>query len=94
MHVIVNGKTVKSCTMFAVQADGADVMTVEAWLKMERSIHCRKVQGRTRLQCGFCTPGMLMSTYALLQKNPQPSEDEIAGGYPATCAAAPDIKTS
>ncbi len=79
--VIVNGKTVKSCTMFAVQADGADVMTVEGLVK-DGALHPLQEGFKEEhgLQCGFCTPGMLMSTYALLQKNPQPSEDEIRWG--------------
>jgi len=79
--VIVNGKTVKSCTMFAVQADGAEIMTVEGLIK-DGALHPLQEGFKEEhgLQCGFCTPGMLMSSYALLQKNPQPSEDEIRWG--------------
>jgi carbon-monoxide dehydrogenase small subunit len=79
--VIVNGKPVKSCTMFAVQADGAEVMTVEGLVK-DGALHPLQEGFKEEhgLQCGFCTPGMLMSTYALLQKNPQPTEDEIRWG--------------
>lgn len=79
--VIVNGKPVKSCTMFAVQADGAEVMTVEGMIK-DGALHPLQEGFKEEhgLQCGFCTPGMLMSSYALLQKNPQPTEDEIRWG--------------
>ena len=79
--VILNGKTVKSCTMFAVQADGAEVMTVEGLLQ-NGALHPLQEGFKEEhgLQCGFCTPGMLMSTYALLKKNPQPSEADIRWG--------------
>lgn len=79
--VIVNGKPVKSCTMFAVQADGAEVMTVEGLIK-DGALHPLQEGFKEEhgLQCGFCTPGMLMSTYALLQKNPKPDEEEIRWG--------------
>ena len=79
--VIMNGKTVKSCTMFAVQADGAEVMTVEGLLQ-NGALHPLQEGFKEEhgLQCGFCTPGMLMSTYALLKKTPQPSEAEIRWG--------------
>ncbi|MBZ5506272.1 MAG: (2Fe-2S)-binding protein [Acidobacteriia bacterium] len=79
--VIMNGKTVKSCTVFAVQADGAEVMTVEGLLQ-NGALHPLQEGFKEEhgLQCGFCTPGMLMSTYALLQKNPQPSEEQIRWG--------------
>jgi len=79
--VLMNGKTVKSCTMFAVQADGAELMTVEGLLQ-NGALHPLQEGFKEEhgLQCGFCTPGMLMSTYALLQKNPQPSEEQIRWG--------------
>lgn len=79
--VIVNGKPVKSCTMFAVQADGAEVMTVEGLIK-DGALHPLQEGFKEEhgLQCGFCTPGMLMSTYALLAKNPKPEEEEIRWG--------------
>ncbi|MGZ4828501.1 MAG: (2Fe-2S)-binding protein [Candidatus Angelobacter sp.] len=79
--VLLNGKTVKSCTMFAVQADGAEVMTVEGLLQ-NGALHPLQEGFKEEhgLQCGFCTPGMLMSTYALLKKNPQPNEAEIRWG--------------
>jgi len=79
--VIVNGKTVKSCTMFAVQADGAEIMTVEGLIK-DGTLHPLQEGFKQEhgLQCGFCTPGMLMSSYALLQRNANPSEDDIRWG--------------
>ena len=68
--VLLNGKTVKSCTMFAVQADGAEIMTVEG-LPSNGTLHPLQEGFKEEhgLQCGFCTPGMLMSSYALLKKN-------------------------
>jgi aerobic carbon-monoxide dehydrogenase small subunit len=78
--LLLDGKAVKSCTFFAVQADGAKIMTVEG-LEQEGKLH--PVQEgfyqEHGLQCGFCTPGMLMTSYAFLQRNgnPIPSEAEI-----------------
>ena len=79
--VILNGSAVKSCTVFAVQADGGEVTTVEG-LATNGDLHpiqegFWEMHG---LQCGFCTPGMIMSSVDLLQKNPNPSEDEIRRG--------------
>ena len=79
--VVLNGKTVKSCTMFAVQADGTEILTVEGLIK-DGQLHPLQEGFKQEhgLQCGFCTPGMLMSSYALLHNNPTPSEDEIRRG--------------
>jgi carbon-monoxide dehydrogenase small subunit len=79
--VVLDGKTIKSCTMFAVQADGAELLTVEG-LFQEGKLHPLQEGFKQEhgLQCGFCTPGMLMSTYALLKKNAQPTESEIRWG--------------
>ena len=79
--VVMNGKTVKCCTMFAVQADGAELLTVEG-LFQEGKLHPLQEGFKQEhgLQCGFCTPGMLMSTYALLQKNARPTENDIRWG--------------
>ncbi len=79
--VLLNGKTVKSCTMFAVQADGAEIMTVEG-LPDNGTLHPLQEGFKEEhgLQCGFCTPGMLMSSYALLKKNPNPTEEQIRWG--------------
>ena len=80
--VDLNGKSVKSCTMFAVQADGADVLTIEGMAAPDGTLHAlqegfREMHG---LQCGFCTPGMIMRAYRLLKENANPSEDEIRMG--------------
>ena len=79
--VIVDGKAVKSCTMLVVQADGADVTTIEG-ISQNGDLH--PVQEgfweRHGLQCGFCTPGMIMSAVNLLEENDNPSEDEIRHG--------------
>ena len=80
--VDLNGKSVKSCTMFAVQADGADVLTIEGMAAADGTLHAlqegfREMHG---LQCGFCTPGMIMRAHRLLQEKPNPSEDEIRMG--------------
>jgi carbon-monoxide dehydrogenase small subunit len=79
--VLLDGKAVKSCTVLAVQADGRDVMTVEG-LEQDGELHPLQTAfwEEHGLQCGYCTPGMLMSGYALLQNNPQPSEEEIRKG--------------
>jgi carbon-monoxide dehydrogenase small subunit len=79
--VLLNGKAVKSCTMFAVQADGGELMTVEG-LMQNGKLHPLQEGFKEEhgLQCGFCTPGMLMSSYALLSSNPNPSEEEIRWG--------------
>ncbi len=80
--VDLDGKSVKSCTVFAVQANGADVRTIEGMAEADGSLHVlqeafREMHG---LQCGFCTPGMILRAYRLLQENPRPSEDEIRMG--------------
>ena len=79
--VILNGSAVKSCTLFAVQADGGEIMTIEG-LATDGQLHPLQ-EGfweEHGLQCGFCTPGMIMSAYDLLQRNPKPSEQEIRRG--------------
>jgi carbon-monoxide dehydrogenase small subunit len=77
--VHVNGEAVKACTMFAAEADGADVSTVEGQSNADGSLNViqQAFQDHHGLQCGFCTPGMLMSAAALLKDNPQPTEGEI-----------------
>jgi aerobic carbon-monoxide dehydrogenase small subunit len=79
--VLLNGKTVKSCTMFTPQADGCELFTVEGLIQ-DGQLHPLQEGFKEEhgLQCGFCTPGMLMSSYALLQKNPKPTEDDIRWG--------------
>jgi aerobic carbon-monoxide dehydrogenase small subunit len=79
--VIYNGRTIKSCMMLAAQADGAEIQTVEGLAEngelgpIQRAFH-----EHHGLQCGYCTPGLLMSTTALLRDNPNPSEAEIRRG--------------
>jgi len=79
--VSIDGQAVKSCTVFAVQADGATIETVEG-LATGGTLHPLQ-EGfweKHGLQCGFCTPGMLMSARSLLARNPSPTEDEIRHG--------------
>ena len=74
--VEVNGRAIKSCTMFAVQADGASVITVEGLAEASGKLH-RIQEGfwnEHGLQCGFCTPGMLMVSKQILDRNPSPTE--------------------
>jgi aerobic carbon-monoxide dehydrogenase small subunit len=80
--VDVDGKSVKSCTMFAVQAQGAQVLTIEGMAAPDGKLNAlqegfREMHG---LQCGFCTPGMIMRAHRLLQENPNPTEAEIRLG--------------
>lgn len=76
--VHVDGDSVKSCTMLAVQADGADVTTIEGLAKGDE-LHPMQAAFREHhgLQCGFCTPGMIMSAVDLVKRNPNPSEETI-----------------
>ena len=82
--VLVDGEAARACLMLAVQADGADITTVEG-LAHHGELHpLQKAFGHCHaLQCGFCTPGMLMTAYDLLQTHPQPSEEEIRQGLSA-----------
>ena len=77
--VHVNGNAVKSCTMFALEADGAEVATIEGQAAPDGTLNTiqQAFQDHHGLQCGFCTPGMVMSAAALLKDNPKPSEAEI-----------------
>jgi carbon-monoxide dehydrogenase small subunit len=80
--VDLNGKSVKSCTVFAVQADGGEVITIEGIAAADGTLHAlqegfREMHG---LQCGFCTPGMITRAFRLLQETPNPSEAEIRAG--------------
>jgi aerobic carbon-monoxide dehydrogenase small subunit len=76
--VLLNGKAVKSCTVLAVHADGGEVLTVEGLAKNGELHPIQKAFGESYgLQCGYCTPGLLISTYQLLQRNSNPSEKDI-----------------
>jgi len=79
--VVLNGKPVKSCTMLAAQAHDSEVLTVEG-LEQDGELHPLQTAFSEHhgLQCGYCTPGMLMSSYALLTANPSPSEKQIRKG--------------
>ena len=79
--VDIDGQSVKSCTMFAVQAEGAEIVTVEG-LAQGGTLHPLQAAfvEHHGLQCGYCTPGMLMRGYRLLQENPSPTEDEVRWG--------------
>ncbi len=76
--VLVDGRSVKSCTMLAIEAEGREVTTIEG-LATNGELHPmqRAFQEHHGLQCGFCTPGMVLSTIDLLQQNPDPSEAEV-----------------
>ena len=76
--IVVNGETVKSCTLLAVQCEGAEIKTIEG-MATNGKLHPIQESFREKhgLQCGFCTPGMIMSSWQLLERNPNPSEDEI-----------------
>ena len=87
--ILVNGRAVRSCIMLAVQADGAELMTVEG-LGRDGALHPiqQAFLEEHGLQCGFCTPGFLMSVYELLRDNPNPSDGEITdmlGGQICRC---------
>ncbi|HKG20887.1 MAG TPA: (2Fe-2S)-binding protein [Blastocatellia bacterium] len=79
--VLIDGQSVKSCTIFAVQADGASITTIEG-LARDGELHAVQ-EGfweRHGLQCGYCTPGMIISAAQLLERNPDPTRDEIRHG--------------
>lgn len=78
--VHVNGEAVKSCTMLAAGADGADVTTIEGMANADGSLGTiqQAFQDNHGLQCGFCTPGMVIAAVDLLQNNPSPSDEQIA----------------
>jgi len=78
----LNGKAVKACNMLALQADGAQILTIEGVAKPDGTLHPMQEAFRTHhgLQCGFCTPGMVMSVRQLLKDQPDPSEHDIRHG--------------
>lgn len=80
--ISLDGDAVKSCTVFTVQADGGEIMTLEGLAAADGTLHPIQ-EGfweKHGLQCGFCTPGMIMSAHDLLSKNPNPTEAEIREG--------------
>ena len=80
--VDLDGKSVKSCTVFAVQAEGSNVLTIEGMAGADGSLHPLQAAFHEHhgLQCGFCTPGMITRAHRLLQENPDPTEEEIRWG--------------
>ena len=79
--VELNGKAIKSCTMFAVQANGADIVTVEGLATNGKLDPMQEAFWNEHgLQCGFCTPGMILASKQILDRNPAPTEDEIRHG--------------
>jgi carbon-monoxide dehydrogenase small subunit len=80
--VLLDGVSVKSCSVLAVQADGSEVTTIEGLAGADGSLHPvqRAFHERHALQCGFCTPGMILSAVDLLRENPDPTEAEIREG--------------
>ncbi len=88
--VLLDGRPVKSCTIFAVQAHGREITTVEG-LEQDGKLHPLQegFMAEHGLQCGYCTPGMLMTSVAFLKKNPALPKTRSAGPSPATSAAAP-----
>ena len=80
--ILLDGRTVKSCTMFAVQADGAEILTIEGVASKDGKLHPLQEGFKEEhgLQCGYCTPGMILSSYALLSENAHPTEEEIRWG--------------
>ena len=78
--VDLNGRSVKSCTVLAVQADGGSLMTVEGLANGALHPLQESFMAEHGLQCGYCTPGMLMRAYRFLQENPNPTEEEIRAG--------------
>jgi len=88
--VHVNGRAVKSCTMLAVQAAGADIVTIEGMADGARLHPIQQAFTECHgLQCGFCTPGMIMATAGLLKDNPNPTEDEIIHGLEGNLCRCP-----
>lgn len=92
--IIVDGMAVKSCTLLTVQADGSDITTIEGLAK-NGEMHPLQSSFKENhgLQCGFCTPGMIMIATDFLQENPNPSEDEIRHGLEGNFCRCPVITT-
>ena len=93
--VMLDGKAIKSCTMFAVQADGRKVLTIEGLATDGKLDPVQEAfWDEHGLQCGFCTPGMIMASKQLLERNPHPDEREIRQAWRGISAAAPATSTS
>jgi carbon-monoxide dehydrogenase small subunit len=93
--VLLNGESVKSCTVLAVQADGSEVSTIEGLAENGKLHPVQQAFHETHaLQCGYCTPGMVLATVSLLAEHPSPSEEEIRHALEGISAAAPATRTS
>jgi carbon-monoxide dehydrogenase small subunit len=94
--VLLDGAPVRSCLMLAVQANGHELRTVEGLATSAGELHPiqQAMHEHHGLQCGYCTPGILMTMTAYLKENPSPSETRCARRCPATSAAAPAIRIS
>lgn len=97
--ILMNGETIRSCIMLAVQAEGAELMTVEGLAKPSGELDPIQEAYREKhgLQCGFCTPGFLMTTYELLHKNPNATVDDMKewlSGHLCRCTGYQDILES
>jgi aerobic-type carbon monoxide dehydrogenase small subunit (CoxS/CutS family) len=94
--ILLDGVAVRSCLMLAVQANGQDLATVEGLAAPSGELHPvqQAMHDHHGLQCGYCTPGILMTMTAFLKENPQPSEEEVRGRCLAICAGAPAIRIS
>ncbi len=93
--VHLDGESVKSCTVLAVQADGSEILTIEG-LAHDGELHPMQQAFLENhgLQCGYCTPGMVMAAISLLDEIPHPTEQDVRLASRATCAAAPATTTS
>ena len=93
--VLLDGRSVKSCTVLAAQADGREVTTVEGLSGDSDELHPmqRAFHAEHGLQCGFCTPGMVMASVSLLAENPSPTEDEVGPPSRVTSAGVPATTT-
>jgi aerobic carbon-monoxide dehydrogenase small subunit len=80
--VLIDGESVKSCTVFTVQADGSEITTIEGLAAADGTLHPMQEAFRQHhgLQCGYCTPGMVMAAVSLLEENPDPTEQEVRVG--------------
>jgi carbon-monoxide dehydrogenase small subunit len=80
--VLLNGRSVKSCSVLAVQADGAEITTIQGLAGDSGELHPlqRAFHEEHALQCGYCTPGMIMAAVDLLGENPRPTEEEVRDG--------------
>ena len=94
--VLMNGRAIKSCSIVAMQAEGADIMTIEGVAKPDGTLHPMQAAFKENhgLQCGFCTPGMVMNALDFAKSHPNPTEQEVREALEGNLAAAPATTTS